>query len=225
MVTPQEIYKKFSLKINKNDTNRNIKVPKSQFVILFNEQKRKFLDDSLKQYENSDYIEDFSDLLEVNIELVKATEDDFKAIFKLPTNFLKRVGSYSLATKGECKDEILTNWYYKPKDINVLLTNENYNPSFEYRETPALINRDTITIYKKDFTLNKLFFTYYREPQDIDIEGYKHLDNTDSVNKSIDLSMINVEKIIDRVVVEATRNYESLEQMQLAFQRQQLNEK
>ena len=196
MVSPQEIYKKFLLKINKNDTNRNIKVPKSQFVLLFNEQKRKYIDDILEQTENSDDIEDVQEILESDAQLEKLSEDINKTNFKLPTNFQKRVGSYVKSSKGDCKNEILTTWYYKPKDINVLLNNENYNPSFEYRETLAIINKDIVSVYKKDFSIDEIYFTYYREPLDL-----------------------------DRVVVETTRNYESPEQYQLAIQRQQLNEK
>lgn len=225
MISPQEIYKKFLLKINKNDTNRNIKVPKSQFVILFNEQKRKYFDDELKRNESSDYIEDFEELLEVDTKLTKVSEDSLKVNFKLPNNFLKRVGSYSLASKGDCKNQVLVNWYYKPKDINVLLPNENYNPSFEYRETMAMINKDVLSIYRTDFSIDDVYFTYYREPIDLDIAGYKHIDGTDSIDQTLDLSTFLIEYIIDRVVVEATRNYESPEQYQLAMQRQQLNEK
>ena len=152
-------------------------------------------------------------------------QEGTKVNFELPTNFLKRVGSYTIASKGDCKNESLVNWYYKPKDINVLLQNENYNPSFEYRETMAMINKDVVSIYKSDFSIDALYFTYYREPIDLDIEGYKHIDGTDSVDQPIDLTMFLIEYIIDRVVTEATRNYESPEQYALAAQRQQLNEK
>ena len=88
-----------------------------------------------------------------------------------------------------------------------------------------MLNKDKISIYKGDFTVNEVYFTYYREPRDLDIEGYIHLDGTPSVDQSIDLSNYNIDRLIDMVVVEATRNYESIEQMQLALQRQQLNEK
>lgn len=225
MISPQEIYKKFLLKINKNDINRNIKVPKSQFVLLFNEQKRKYIEDELKSNESSDYIEEFAELLVVDEKLQKINEDSLKVNFKIPSDFIKRVGSYSIASKGDCKNEVLINWYYKPKDINVLLTNENYNPSFEYRETIALLNKDVLSVYKTDFSIDDTYFTYYKEPEDLDIEGYVHIDGSNSVDKPINLSTILTEFIIDRVVVEATRNYESVEQYQLAIQRQQLNEK
>lgn len=225
MVTPQEIYQSFLLKFNKNDTNRNVKVPKSQFVVLFNEQKRKYFNDLLEADEHSDVIEDYQELLEVDIKLDRLDDDNLKSNFKLPDNFLKRVSGYSVASSGDCKNEMLTVWFQKPKDVNVLLTNDNYNPSFEYRETIAVINKDKISIYKDNFTVNETYLTYYREPLNIDIEGYKKIDGTPSTNISIDLNIPLVEYIVDRVVVEAARNYESPEQMQLAFQRQQLNEK
>ena len=48
MIPSKELYKKFLLKINKNDTNSNVKVPISQFVLIYNEQQRLWLDNIIK---------------------------------------------------------------------------------------------------------------------------------------------------------------------------------
>lgn len=221
MLTPLEIYNKFQLKVNKNDTNTNIKVPKGQFVVLFNEQKRKWLDKRNKTDEDSNYIEDLEYLLEVDVPLVKISSSSIKDEFATPANFFKRVGSYSVASRGECKNVILTNWFIKPKDFNVLLNNNNQNPDFDYRETLALINNDKLSIYKSGFDIDEVYLTYYREPKDLDIEGYIKVDGTVSTNVQIDLNDRLIEEILDYTVTEVLRNYESVEQLQIALQRQQ----
>lgn len=224
-MTPQEAYKKFLLKVNKNDTNANVKVPKSQFVLLFNEEKRKFMDEVSSRQENSDYIEDIEELLELDKELIKVSEQTNKTNFTLPPRFYKRVGGYSVATKGSCKNITLTNWFIKPKDKDVLAGNSNQSPSFEYRETLALLNSGKVSVYKDGFTINKAYLSYYREPLDINIAGYKQLDGQPSVNAATDLSDRNIDLIIDRAATEAVRNYQSTEQLQLALQRKAQTDK
>lgn len=213
------------LKVNKNDTNTNVNVSKGVFVILFNEQKRKFLSDILDKDESTDKIEDLSELLILDEEISKSKDYLAKTEFILPQNFLKRTHAYATCTKDDCKDIPLVVWFKKPKDINTLLQNSNQNPSFEYQETIGIINNGKVSVYKTDFDVNKLYLSYYFEPTDIDIEGYINLDGTESKNVETELAVHNIEKIIDRTVVEVAQNYEDVARMQMAFQRQQLNEK
>jgi len=223
-MSPIEIYKKFLLKVNKNDTNGNIKVPKSQFVLLFNEQKRKFIDDELSNNESSDLIEDLEELLISDEQLEKIEDYTLKTDFKLPINFSKRVSSYVLASSGDCTNQVLYAWAIKPKDINVYLQNENLKPSFDYRETVVVLNNGKVSVYKDGFTVDELYLTYYQEPKDIDIEGYIHIDGTPSTNIETNLSNSNIELILDRTAMEALRNYENLEHLQIAMQREQFNQ-
>lgn len=223
-MSPLEAYKKFLLKVNKNDTNGNIKVPKSQFVLLFNEQKRKFLDDELFQNESSDVIEGLEEVLVVEQELEKISDSTLKTDFKLPDDFYKRVSTYVLASSGDCKNQVLYAWAIKPKDINVYLQNENLKPSFDYRETVVVLNSGKVSVYKDGFTIDNLYLAYYREPKDLDIEGYTHIDGTPSQNVETGLSTSTMELIIDRTATEALRNYENLEHLQIAIQREQFNQ-
>lgn len=225
MLTVLELYKKFLLKVNKNDTNTNIKVPKSQFVLLFNEQKRDWLNEVTKTKESSDYIEDIEDILEIDIPLTKVSNrSNIKTDFALPDNFFKEASSFSICSRGKCKNIRLKNWFVKPKNINVLLENNNQNPSFDYRETLAILNNNKVSIYNTDFSVDEVYLSYYREPKDLDIEGYIKIDGSASIDILPDLDLINIEEIINRTVVEALRNYESIEQLQIAQQRQQQQE-
>lgn len=218
-MTLQELYKKFQLQINKNDTNTNVKISKGVFVLLFNEQKRKWLYDVISKNESSDYIESIEELLEADVKLGKGTETAIKADFILPENFYRRVSSYSLASREDCKNVVLYNWIVKPKDLNVLLQNDNTKPSFDYREALALINNGKLSVYKDGFVVDEAYLTYYREPVDIDMEGYTRLDGTPSTDIQTDLSDTNAEEVVNLTAAEAVRNSESVEQLQLALQR------
>lgn len=221
---PVEIYKQFLLQVNKNDTNTNTNYPKGIFILLFNEQKRQWLDDKVKNKEDSDYIEDLQILLETNTFLIKDSEYSNRVDFKLPNNFFRRATSYSIASKNNCKNITIINWFFKPKNKNVLLQNDDYNPSFEYQETLAELNNNKLSVYKSDFNIDSAYLDYYREPLDLDIEGYIHIDGTKSKDIEIDLDKKNIEEIITRTALYAVRNAESVEQMQILFQQQQQRE-
>lgn len=218
MLTPIEIYNKFQLEINKNSTNANVKISKGKFVILFNEQKRNWLDEKSKLKENSDYIEDLGILLETDVLLEKIATSTRKDDFALPANFFKRVGGYALASQGKCKSVVMYIWFKKPKDINVLLQNNNQNPSFDYQETIGLIN-NKVSVYKTDFEIEEVYLNYYREPVDLDIAGYQKVDGTMSTDVQIDLDKKSIEEIINLTALAAVRNNESVEQTNLAQSR------
>lgn len=224
-IQPQEIYKRFLLKINKNDTNSNIKVSAGVFIIFFNEEKRKYLDSQLGLKESTDEIDTFEEILKLDVPLDFIAASSTKVDFKLPDDFFKRTIGYCVCTKDSCIDIPVVVWFKKIKDLDVLLRNSDTNPSFEYHETLGIINNGKVSIYKTDFTVNKMYLSYYMEPTDIDIEGYEHVDGTASKNITTELSLQNIEKIIDRTVVEVAQNYEDINKMQMAFQRQQINER
>ena len=220
-MTPQTAYKEFLLKVNKNDTNANIKIPKSQFVLLFNEEKNIFVEDKIKSEESSVEIEAISELLELDKPLVLESVSKIKDDYKLPEDFLRRTTSYVLADKGACKDNVMVAWIIKAKNRDIYLQNANLRPSFEYQETFAILNNDKISFYKTDFNITEAYLNYYRMPKDLDIEGYTKIDGTPSVDAETDLCDDNIRIVINRAATAAMRNYESVEQFQLAQSRPQ----
>lgn len=219
-ISPQEAYKKLLLKVNKNDTNQNVKVSKGEFVLLFNEQKRRYLDNILAEYQDSDYIETLSDILIVDADLKKLFEDDRKAIFELPSDYYDKASSYSIASKEDCTGQVLVNWHIKPKNRNLFIPNENINPSFEYRETIALLSKEGLVVFKDNFNVDKVYLSYYYEPKDIDVAGYTKTDGTASTDVQTELSDGDVEYILDRTATEILRNYQNTEGLQMSLNRQ-----
>lgn len=220
-MTPQEAYKIFLDKVNKNDTNVNIRIPKSIFILLFNEQKNQFILDTLRDTQSLDYIDDISELLTLDYKLTPLGEFRNKVDFVLPDNFLRRATGYVIAQKAKCKDNVMVVWFIKPKNIDTYLRNADLNPSFEYQETVGIINSGRVSIYKTDFNIQEAYLNYYREPLDLDISGYTKIDGSASTDVQTDLTDDNIISVINMAVKEALRNYESTEQFQLASTRTQ----
>jgi hypothetical protein len=216
-----EAYKKFLLKVNKNDTNGNINISKGQFILIFNEQKRNWLKLRIEKDQGSDLINYIEEVLILGKKLRKYKDYPTRAVFELPKDYFSYVSSYSIASKGECKNVKLFNWDTKPKNINIVLQDEDNNPSFDWRETNVDLSSYGLEIYKTDFSVDEVYLDYYREPIDIDIEGYQRLDGKMSTNIESDLDNSNIEEILDMCAIEAQRNYENVEQFQIAQTRNQ----
>lgn len=221
---PIEMYKSFLLKVNKNDTNGNVKIPKGQFVLLFNEQKLQWLDDKLKGKEENDYIEDLQSLLVESASLTKVSTSQLNDKWQLPDDFFRRTIAYAIASKDQCKNVPLVVWPIKPKDVNVYLQNSDLSPSFEWQETFGVLTNNTYSVYKSDFQVDEFYLSYYQKPLDIDIAGYTHIDGTPSKDQATNLDDFSINEILDRTATAALLNYESTEQAQLATRRQQGNE-
>lgn len=219
-MTSLESYKKFLLKVNKNDTNSNINISKGQYVLMYNEQKRNWLKIAIEKDQSSDLINYIEEILILGHPLEFKKDEFDRAVFEMPDNYFSYVSSRSLAVRGNCTDRLM-NWEIKPKNTNPLLIDEDNNPSFDYRETFVNLSKRGLEVYKTDFEIKTVFLDYYREPRDIDIEGYRRIDGTLSTNIDPDTDDENTEEIIDMCATEAQRNYQSSEQYQLAETRQQ----
>lgn len=214
-MTSLQAYKKFLLKLNKNDTNTKIKISKGEFVLLFNEIKRVWLDDKLTELNTSDLINELNDIYVVDEELEKINETEDKDYFSLPKNFQRLASSYTIAEKDGCLRK-LYNLPKKPKNINQVLQNSNSKSDFEFEQAITEESSGKLLVHKDKFNIKKQFINYYKEPIDIDIEGYIKIDGSKSENIDSDLSDKNIEQIINRCVVEASINYENAENVQLS---------
>lgn len=216
-----EAYKRFLIKLNKNDTNTNINIGKGEFVLIFNEQSKVWLENKLKEDSNLHDKNEISALLVYDKKLEKVIDTSTFSQFKLPDDYYEYQTSYSIASKGKCKDRKLLNWDFKVRNKNVLEQDENNNPSFEYEETIANVSGDNILIFKKDFDIDEQYVTYYKEPNNIDIKGYIRFDGSSSEDIDSELADKYVNEIISLCVVSVEANYGNVEQYQM--QKQQIN--
>jgi hypothetical protein len=218
-MTSIETFKRLLLKVNKNDTNADIDISKGEFVLLFNEQAKRWLKTKLNEKEN---VIDVQDLAEIQVKffpLTKLDENLEYAIFQLPDNFFNYASSYSVCSSGTCTGIRVFNFPYKPLNENMLLEDYNSSPSLDYEETLVDLSQGKIFVFKDDFTVDQCFLNYYRSVIDIDIEGYIRLDGSQSTNINPDVQDQYVDEIIDRCALEIIRRYQSPDGFEMARER------
>jgi hypothetical protein len=218
-MTSVEAFKRFALKINKNDTNTDIDINKGEFVLLYNEQKDIWEREKIEAYQTTI---DVLDLQEVQIKHKELQLSEFGSsydTFTLPSNFFSYINSYSYCSDEPCFDVVVRHLPIKPRNENMLLESTNTEPSLEFEETIVDLSENKLFVYKKDFSIDKTYLSYYRTVGAIDIEGYVKLDGTPSTNIDPDLSDIYVDEILNRCAKEVIRRYESPEGFQLAQER------
>ncbi len=206
-MTSLELYKRFLIKLNKNDTNRNINIPKGQFVLLYNEQRPIWLENRIEEGLGTDAIDDIGELLILDTELERTEVKTNFTSFKLPLDFFDYSSSYSLASKEGCSQSVIYNWNCKNKNKNELQKSENDKPSFEYQETFVSQNNNLLSVYKNDFEVDSAFLDYYRLPRAIDIKGYTNIDGSQSQDINPDISDKLVNEILEYCKRETIKIY------------------
>jgi len=217
-MTIQEAYKRFLLKIEKNDTNNEIAISPAEFIFMFNELSLVWLREKLIDKNATDSINDIRELLVEELELSNFNETKKHNDFVLPEDFYKFSSASAFAERNGCEKDIdIIN--IKPKEKDSWLNDDLNNPSFDWEETISIITNNKIQVFKSDFDVNKVYLSYYRKPSKVDISGYKHIDGTISTTKHPDLSDENVNEIISRCALEVVTNYQNGEGFQLQQQR------
>ena len=211
MPSSLEAYNQLLLKVNRNDSNSNIHVPRGKFVTVFNEQARLWLKEKLEQYKGTDNLNELNDLLQDDVPLEKAKTHRDHVDFTLPEDFYAFASSYSLATKEDCKNRVLVNWDTKGKNLRVLLTDAHSAPSFEYEETLVSLSKGKMKVYFTDFHIDEVYLSYYSLPAPIDLEGYTKLDGSRSTTINPELAADAVDEIINRCAAEIMRNNQNAE--------------
>ena len=135
--------------------------------------------------------------------------------------------SYILADKGRCKNRkiAINQDLAKHGDVQILLNNVHYKPSFEYQETFNLIASDEISIFTDGtFTPSNLYLSYVRYPLYIDKAGYIKLDGTPSTDQDCELKSYLEDELVDLTVQNLAMYTENVAAVQSAQARIQTNE-
>lgn len=217
-MTSREIYKRFLLKINANDSNTGINILPSHFVLEFNDESLKWLSEEIKNNSDNALINDIKELLifDEEVQIRKQFSDSID--FILPVKFYKHVSSYTLCDKDCCKNQKVFNFEKNPIGFHTsLLTFDRGD--FDFEEQPCAFGKDTIKVFFTDYKITKGFVTYYKEPDKIDIKGYTKIDGSISEDSNTDLSDLNIEKVLSRMSVENFRKYQDTESVMIAKDR------
>lgn len=222
-MTSQQAYLSLLEKVNRLDTNQNVHVPKGKFVQVYNEQQRRWFSST----QHSDETSDSADLLSKFLvspehgQLPIENKNRDNVVCALPEDFLKAASCYVIADSGSCKDRPIIAWNTKPKNLPLLLKNSNTKPSFDYEETLLSIQDNKVRVYFDDFKIKKVFFSYYRFPADIDLEGYIRVDGKESKTINPEPDDPLVDSILDWCAIEIMRSSQNAEGLNFSTTRLQ----
>ena len=137
------------------------------------------------------------------------------------------VDSYLLADKGRCKNRRI--WINRDLaghgDLQFLLNNDHYKPSFEYQETFNFISSNELAIFTDGtFIPTALYLSYVRYPIYIDKVGYIKFDGTPSTNQDCELKNYLEDELLDLTVQNLAMYTENASAVQSAQFRIQTNE-
>lgn len=219
-MTSEELYYELHLLVNKNNSQNNINIEKPHFIQLFNREFDKWLYQVINNKNKDDSVNDLQELLITNKLLELVEKKETYNIYALPDDFFNYSESKLETVKNDCASKMFV-YNIHPKEINVYLQDEFSKPSFEWEETIASISQNNLYIYKEDFEINKCFLSYYKDLENIELEGYIKLNGEYSKNIDIDLSDVYKRQILDRVAKEITREFENVQAFQLSQERLQ----
>jgi len=148
-------------------------------------------------------------------------------IHALVPKYMFYIDSYVLADKGKCKDRRI--WINrdlaKHGDLQFILNNDHYKPSFEYQETFNILSSDEISIFTDGtFTPKEICVSYMRYPVYIDKEGYIKFDGTASEDVDCELETYLEDELLDLTVQNLAMFTENQSAVQNAAYRIQTNE-
>ena len=151
----------------------------------------------------------------------------FANIHLLDPKYMFYIDAYVIADKGVCKDRKI--WINrdlaKHGDLQFILNNDHYKPSFEYQETFNFLSTDEISIFTDGtFTPKDIYMSYMRYPVYIDKTGYVRFDGTDSTDQDCELELYLEDELVDLTVQNLAMYTENAAAVQSAQFRIQTNE-
>lgn len=243
MISVDSLLYKIDQRLNKLSTNVNQQINLEDKILALNEAQIKLikqkvdgisvvsglgLDSFKKRYEDLQnlvitYNHQPLDLHIKNVELNQWVAN----VHLLDPEYMFYVDAYILADKGVCKDRKI--WINrdlaKHGDLQFILNNSHYKPSFEYQETFNFLSSDEISIFTDGtFTPTKIYISYMRYPQYIDKTGYVRFDGAPSVDSDCELETYLEDELLDLTVQNLAMYTENQSAVQSATYRIQTNE-
>jgi len=243
MIPVDSLLYKIDQKLNKLSTNEHQQINLEDKILALNEAQIKLikqkvdgqntvsglgLDAFKKRYEDLQSLVVTYNNQPLNLTLLNAELNQWKAnIHLLVPKYMFYIDSYVLADKGRCTDRKI--WINrdlaKHGDIQFILNNDHYKPSFEYQETFNFISSDEISVFTDGtFTPKQIFISYMRYPDYINKEGYIMLDGEPSFDQDCELETYLEDELLDITVQSLAMYTENMSAVQTAQMRIQTNE-
>ena len=243
MIPVDSLLYKIDQKLNKLSTNEHQQINLEDKILALNEAQIKLikqkvdgqntvsglgLDAFKKRYEDLQSLVVTYNHQPLDLTLLNAELNQWKAnIHLLIPKYMFYIDSYVLADKGRCTDRKI--WINrdlaKHGDIQFILNNDHYKPSFEYQETFNFISSDEISVFTDGtFTPKQIFISYMRYPDYINKEGYIMLDGEPSYDQNCELETYLEDELLDITVQSLAMYTENMSAVQTAQMRIQTNE-
>lgn len=219
MIPVDSLLYKIDQRLNKLSTNEHQQIQLEDKILALNEAQIKLiktkvdgigaitnmgLDSFKKRYEDlQSLVVDYNNQ-PLTLTLENKELNQWSAnLYTLQPEYMFYVDSFILASKGRCKDKKV--WINrdlaKHGDLQFILNNEHYKPSFEYQETFNVLSSDKISVFTDGtFTPSKIFIMYMRYPKYINKEGFIMLDGNPSTNQDCELEMYLEDELLDLAV-------------------------
>ena len=243
MIPVDSLLYKIDQKLNKLSTNEHQQINLEDKILALNEAQIKLikqkvdgqntvsglgLDAFKKRYEDLQSLVVTYNHQPLDLTLLNAELNQWMAnIHLLVPKYMFYIDSYVLADKGRCTDRKI--WINrdlaKHGDIQFILNNDHYKPSFEYQETFNFISSDEISVFTDGtFTPKQIFVSYMRYPDYINKEGYIMLDGEPSFDQNCELETYLEDELLDITVQSLAMYTENMSAVQTAQMRIQTNE-
>lgn len=243
MIPVDSLLYKIDQKLNKLSTNEHQQIQLEDKILALNEAQLKLikqkvdgisvvsglgLDAFKKRYEDLQSLTEYYDHQPLELKEVNSKLHQYSAsIHDLVPKYMFYLDSYFLASKGRCKDRII--WINrdlaKHGDLQFILNNDHYKPSFEYQESFNFLSSDEISVFTDGtFTPSKIYIMYMRYPAYINKAGYFDLEGNPSVDQDCELEEYLEDELLDLTVQNLAMYTENAPAVQSAQLRIQTNE-
>jgi hypothetical protein len=243
MIQVDSLLYKIDQRLNKLSTNEHQQIQLEDKILALNEAQIKLIKQKVdgisvvsglgmdafkKRYEDLQRL-----VIDYNHQPLALVESDkeihqWKAnVHQLEPKYMFYIDSYVLADKGKCKNRKI--WINrdlaKHGDLQFILNNDHYKPSFEYQETFNFLASDEISIFTDGtFTPKTINIMYMRYPQYINKTGYIMFDGTPSFDQDCELETYLEDELLDLTVQNLAMYTENQSAVQNAAYRIQTNE-
>lgn len=226
-MSSEELYLQFRTRVNERGGYADRYLSPDVFVLLWNTEKDRWLEQSLSKKEDSQRIQDLQFLLEKRVPLTKSRDAVTEGVAKYEIPNVHQLGTaYIKSKKGDCKRTLVASPIKHPSLIPLYLQDELNRPSFEWEETFYDVAKDRMWVYVTDFEVLGVELDYWRTLKPIDLEGYERLDGTTSKTVNPEpLPDIYLMQILDRVILEFYRITPQQDGLQTGMHRIQTEEK
>ena len=243
MIPVDSLLYKIDQRLNKLSTNEHQMIQLEDKILALNEAQIKLIKQKIdgisvvsglgmdafkKRYEDLQrLVIDYNHQPLILVESDKEIHQWKTNIHQLEPKYMFYVDSYVLADKGRCKDRKI--WINrdlaKHGDLQFILNNDHYKPSFEYQETFNFLASDEISIFTDGtFTPKSIQIMYMRYPVYINKTGYIMLDGQPSFDEDCELELYLEDELLDLTVQNLAMYTENAAAVQNAAYRIQTNE-